>query len=146
MSCSPAFAQSALCTAGTVTPDPSFSQVAGVGFNLNQDMAVDGGVASAPGAVAIPNSITISVERSGPIPGNDALRVQLTGMNDTFYCYGGVLKSGVPIPIGQLNTKCWDNTGDFATPSTLFKRVDVIVPGASTEEPFSFCLTSVSVE
>jgi hypothetical protein len=53
----------------------------------------------------------------------------------------------VPIPIGNFNTKCWDNSGTYATSSTPFKRVDVLVPGsASTDEPFAFCLTNVVVE
>ena len=147
VSCSPAFAPSALCTAGTVTADPTYLQVAGVGFNLNQDLAVDGGVASALGAINIGKSITVSVDQSDALAGNTSLRVQLTDANDKFYCHGGKLQSGVPIPIGEFNTQCWSNAGEFATPSTLFKRVDVIVPGnASTDQPFSFCLTGVAVE
>jgi Glycosyl hydrolase family 12 len=153
VSCSPAFASSALCTAGTVTADPSYSQVAGVGFNLHQDLGVDagvdvdGGATSSMDSITIGNSITVSLAKSGTGVGNSALRLQLTDANNNFYCYGGQLNSGVPIPITQLNTKCWDNSGTFATSSTPFKRVDVIVPGsASTDEPFAFCLTNVSVE
>ncbi len=177
VSCSPAFAPSALCTSGTVTADASYSQAAGVGFNLNQDpvgggvdagmsidasiddgldggmsradggTASDGGVTSALGTITIGNSITVSVARAGTLPGNSALRLQLTDVNGNYYCYGGALQSGVPIPVAQLNTKCGDNSGAFATSSTLFKRLDVLVPGsASTEEPFAFCLTDVSVQ
>jgi len=173
VSCSPAFPPSALCTAGTVTGDPTYNQVAGVGFNLSQGAAavdasadldggvglldsgadvdggasIDAGAAGALGTVTIANSITVSVERSGTLLGNTALRLQLADTNNNFYCYGGALQSGVPIPVGRLNTKCWDNSGTFATPSERFKRVDVIVPGAaSTDEPFAFCLTGVVVE
>jgi len=68
-------------------------------------------------------------------------------VNNNFYCYGGALQSGVPVAIGRFNTQCWNNAGKFATPTTLFKRVDVLVPGtASTEEPFAFCLTDVVVQ
>lgn len=181
VSCSPAFPPSALCTAGTVTADPTYNQVAGVGFNLNQDQTVDAGVASleddggrtdggndangndanndsgdyvgdggmprSVGSITIAKSISVSVTKSGTLGGNSALRVQLTGGDGSFYCYGGRLESGVPIPIGQFNTKCWDNSGKFANPSTPIKRVDVLVPGtASTDEPFAFCLTDVSVQ
>jgi cellulose 1,4-beta-cellobiosidase len=168
VSCVPAFAPSALCTAGTVTGDPTYNQVAGVGFNLNQDLAgatvdggeaidggvdsdggvaVDSGAAGWVGAINIGTSITVSLAKSGTLAGNSALRLQLTDVNNNFYCYGGALQSGVPIPIGRFNTQCWSNAGQSAKPSTLFKRVDVLVPGtASTEEPFAFCLSNVVVE
>jgi cellulose 1,4-beta-cellobiosidase len=174
VSCSPAFPPSALCTAGTVTGDPTYNQVAGVGFNLNQRAAadnagadVDGGVdgdggadvdldggatidagpAASLGFITIANSITVSVTKSGNPLGNTALRLQLADVDNNFYCFAGTLKSDVPIPVAQLNTKCWDNSGTFATPSTRFKRVDVIVPGnASADEPFSYCLTGVAVQ
>lgn len=72
---------------------------------------------------------------------------RLTDANNTFYCYGGRLTSGTAIPIAQFNTRCWDNSGTFATSSTLFKRVDILVPySASTDEPFAYCLTNVSVK
>jgi hypothetical protein len=173
VSCSPAFPPSALCTAGTVTADPTYNQVAGVGFNINQGIggdgtagidggtasidggtSIDGGIASVDGGgsgsvgtITIGTSLTVSVEKSGTLPGNSALRVQLMDANNNFYCYGGKLNSGVAIPVGAFNTKCWDNSGKSATPSTRFKRIDVLVPGAaSSAEAFAFCLTNVSVE
>jgi hypothetical protein len=180
VSCAPAFAPSALCTSGTVTGDPSYSQVAGVGFNLNQNqsggggtvdasMSLDGdnggsldvsissadgglvvdggGTTSALGTVTIPTSITVSLVKSGSLAGNSALRLQLTDMQGNYYCYAGGLRSGVPIPVGALNTHCWDNSGTFATSATQFTRADVIVPGsASSEAPFAFCLTGASVQ
>lgn len=172
VSCWPVFPPSALCTAGTVTADPTYNQVAGVGFNLNQHgPAVDGGVDADPGvgadggwaldggaaidadptgplgSISIANSVTVSIEKSGTLAGNTALRLQLADVNNNFYCFAGPLKSGVPIPVERFNTKCWDNSGSFATPSTRFKRVDVIVPGsASTDAPFAYCLTGVAVD
>jgi cellulose 1,4-beta-cellobiosidase len=184
VSCAPAFAPSALCTAGTVTGDPTYNQVAGLGFNFNQgagagkggavdggtavdvpaevdaaegDAAVegdagegapvDGGAAASLGTITIGKSITVSVAATGGLKGNNSLRVQLMDVNNNFYCYGGALNSGVPIPIGKFNTQCWSNTGTYATASTLFKRVDVLVPGtASTDQPFAFCLTNVTVQ
>jgi hypothetical protein len=42
---------------------------------------------------------------------------------------------------------CWNNKGKYATPTTRIKRVDVLVPGsASSDLPFSFCLTNVTVQ
>lgn len=175
VSCLPGFASTALCTAGTVTADPSYNQVAGIGFNLEQalgrgfgaDAGLDtdgggesdggastdgggeseGGAAGGMGSITIPNSIAVSVAKSGSLSGNSALRLQLTDVDDNFYCYGGALNSGVPIPIAKLNTQCWSNSGVYATPSTRFKRVDVLVPGsASTDETFAFCLTGVTVQ
>jgi hypothetical protein len=156
-----------------VTADPTYNQVAGVGFNINQGIggdgtagidggtasidggtSIDGGLASfdgggsgSVGTITIGTSLTVSVEKSGTLPGNSALRVQVMDANNNFYCYSGKLNSGVAIPVGAFNTKCWDNSGKFATPSTRFKRVDVLVPGAaSSDEAFAFCLTNVSVE
>ena len=72
---------------------------------------------------------------------------QLTDSNNNFYCYVGRWTSGVAIPTAQFNTRCWDNSGTFATSSLLFKRVDILVPSnAPTDAPFAYCLTNVSVE
>jgi cellulose 1,4-beta-cellobiosidase len=163
VSCAPAFAPSALCASGTVTADPSYAQVAGIGFNFNQGLSVgaaldagieldardaaDAGVGSLVGTVLIPKSITVAVAKSGALAGNAALRVQLTDENNNYYCYGGRLVSDTPIPIDQFNETCWNNKGKFANGTTPIKRVDVLVPGTSaTDLPFSFCLTNVSVE
>jgi len=163
MSCSPALPPSALCTSGAITADPSYNSVAGVGFNLNQDLAsatsavdaaVDGGATdpsdggglfASLGTVTIPTSITVSVTRTGTLTGNSSLRAQMTDVNGIDYCYGGSMAES--IPIGKFNTKCWNNSGDAATPTTRFRRVDIIVPSsASTEQDFAYCLTNVVVE
>jgi cellulose 1,4-beta-cellobiosidase len=149
VSCSPAFPPTALCTAGAVTADPTYLSTAGLGFNLSQDTGGDGGAdASSVDGITIGQSITIAVERSGATTGNAVLRVQLTDSDDNFYCaFGGKWTSGVAIPITQFNTHCWDNSGTFATPSLLFRRVDILVPSsASLDEPFAYCLTNVSVQ
>jgi cellulose 1,4-beta-cellobiosidase len=167
VACVPAFASSALCTSGTVTGDLSYLQLAGLGFNFNQGArasttvdagagldggaidagTVDGDGGSAVGTIVIPKSITVSVDKFGTLPGNTALRVQLTDKDNNSYCYGGKLVSGTPIPIDQFNETCWNNKGKFATATTAIKRADVLVPGAASGDlPFSFCLTNVSVE
>ena len=107
------------------------------GALLEEARPAGGGVPAAGGSGAA----------TGGLKGNNSLRVQLMDVNNNFYCYGGALNSGVPIPIGKFNTQCWSNTGTYATASTLFKRVDVLVPGtASTDQPFAFCLTNVTVQ
>ena len=148
VSCSPAFPPTALCTAGIVTADPTSLSVAGLGFNLSQETGGDGGAdGNSIGTIAIERSITITVEKTGATAGISGLLVQLTDSNNNFYCaYDGRWTSGVPIPVTQFS-RCWNNTGVFATSSTLFKRVDILVPSsASRDKPFAFCLTNVSVE
>jgi hypothetical protein len=131
-----------------VTADPPFLSVGGLGFNFSQDTGSDGGVdASSIDGITIGQSITITVEKSGTLAGNSALRVELTDSNGHYYCaLEGKWTSGVAIPITQFNTHCWDNSGTFATPSMLFRRVDILVPSnASIDVPFAYCLTNVSV-
>jgi hypothetical protein len=61
------------------------------------------------------------------------------------YCYGGSMANA--IAIGEFNTQCRNNQGEAATASTLFRRIDIIVPSsASTEQDFACCLTKVSVQ
>ena len=149
VSCSPAFPPTALCTAGAVTADPTYLSTAGLGFNLSQDTGNDGGVdANSVDGITISQSITITVEKSGAFAGNSALRVELTDSNGHYYCaLEGKWTSGVAIPITQFNTHCWNNSGTFATPSMLFRRVDILVPSsASMDEQFAYCLTNVSLQ
>jgi len=151
--CSPAMGPSALCIAGAVSADTTYHATAGLGFMLNQDLSanvdaadVDAGAIPAIGTITIPNSITVTAPKSGNnLAGNNSLRLQLTDVDGNLFCYGGALDA--PIPIGQLNTKCWNNSGDAATPSTAFTRLDVIVPSSSSSErDFSYCITNVTVQ
>jgi cellulose 1,4-beta-cellobiosidase len=158
LSCTPAFAPSALCTSGAITADPTYHSVAWVGFNLNQDVAAAGGAAGPDGgavaadggavplgSITIPNSITVSVTKSGTLTGNSSLRAQLTDETGTDYCYGGPMTDAIPIE--KFNTMCWNNTGSFATSSTAFRTLEVIVPSsASTEQDFAYCITNVTVQ
>jgi hypothetical protein len=151
--CSPSFGPSALCIGGAVSADTTYHATAGLGFMLNQDLLVDGGATGADGGtippigtITIPNSITVTVAKSGgSLQGNSYLRVQLTDVDGNRFCHAVALDA--PIPIGQFNTACWNNTGAAATSSTAFTRVDVIVPSsAASEEDFAFCITNVSVQ
>lgn len=155
--CSPAFGPSALCIAGSVSADTSYRATAGLGFMLNQevlvpgaaqelDASIDGGAIPPVGSITVPTSITVTVAKSGTdLAGNSSLRVQMTDVNGNLFCYGGAMDA--PIPIEKFNTKCWNNSGDAATPSTAFTRLDVIVPSSSSSErPFSYCITNVTVQ
>ena len=171
--CSPALGPSALCTAGVVSADPTYHATVGVGFELNQDQLaggdvsdldgglssldaalgeLDGGLSSSDGGlipsihtITIPNSLTVSVLRSDNFVGNASLRAQLIDVDGNIFCYGGPINDA--IPIGKFNTQCWNNKGTFASSSTLFSRLDIIVPSsATTDLPFSYCLTNVVIQ
>jgi hypothetical protein len=153
--CSPDLGLSAICAAGTVSADPTYHATAGLGFELNQDLSggldggvdvdVDGGNISPIGAITIPNSLTVAVDKSAQVNGNNSLRVQMTDVDGNLFCYSGPMIE--PIPVAKLNTQCWNNKGTFATPSTLFTRLDIIVPSsATTDLEFAYCLTNVVVQ
>lgn len=150
--CSPAFGPTALCTTGGIEADSTYHATAGMGFMLNQDpvaavdaAAIDGGAIPTVGSITIPNTVAVNLVKSGNLTGNNSMRLQLVDVEGKLFCYGGALNA--PVPITKFNTACWNNTGDFATPSTLFTRLDVIVPSsAAIQQDFSYCLTSVSVQ
>jgi hypothetical protein len=150
--CSPDLGASAMCAAGTVSADPTYHATAGLGFELNQDLYdggvdidVDGGNIAPVGAITIPNSLSVAVDRTAPLNGNNSLRVQMTDVEGNLFCYSGPMTE--PIPVAKLNTQCWNNKGTFATPSTLFTRLDIIVPSsATTDLEFAYCLTNVVVQ
>jgi hypothetical protein len=106
---------------------------------------VDGGDIAPIGTITIPNSLTVAITKSDSLGGDSSLRLQLKDVDGNLFCYAGPLNE--VIPIDKLNTQCWNNKGDFATSSTLFTRLDVIVPSsATTDLPFSYCLANVTVQ
>jgi len=152
VTCKPGFAPSALCIAGAITKDPTYQSVAALGFNLQQAPPVEAGTdAGASGvsldAITIPTSIAVTVQKFGTGSGNSALCVQLTDSNNHYFCaLEGTWSSGQPIPITHFNSKCWDNSGTYATPTMSFKRVDVLVPSsAPVDRSFAFCLTQITL-
>lgn len=106
---------------------------------------LDGGLISPIGVITIPTSIAVSLSRSNRLGGNTSLRAQLTDVNGNIFCYGGPLNDAIPIT--QFNTMCWNNKGTFATPTTPFTRLDIIVPSsATTDLEFGYCLTNVVIQ
>jgi hypothetical protein len=153
VTCVPGFAPSALCIAGAITKDPTYQSVAALGFNLQEAPPVEAGTDAGPSeasldAITIPTSIAITVQKFGSGSGNNALRLQLTDSNDHYFCaLEGTWSSAQPIPITHFNSKCWDNSGTYATPTMSFKRVDVLVPSsAPVDRSFAFCLTEISLQ
>ncbi len=146
----PALGPTALCTTGGISADTTYNSTAGIGFYLNQDVGariwpgVD--AAAVPvGTITVPNSLSVSITKSGTFNGNTSLRAQLVDQDGNRFCYGGPLN--VPIPITDFNTMCWNNTGDFAKPTTTFERLEIMVPSSAvSEEDFSYCLTGVTVQ
>jgi len=108
--------------------------------------AVDGGAMISPiGAITVPTSVTVSVSRTEGLSGNQSLRAQLTDADGNIFCYGGPLNEAIPIT--KFNTQCWNNKGTFATSSTLFTRIDIIVPSsAASDLAFGYCLGNVVIQ
>jgi cellulose 1,4-beta-cellobiosidase len=143
--------QDQLATGGAVDVDGSVSDVDSSVSDIDGSISdldggiSDGGAIAAIGAITIPSSVTVSISRPDKLNGNANLRVQLTDVDGNLFCYGGPLNNA--ILIGQFNTQCWNNKGTFATPSTRFTRLDIIVPSsATTDMSFGYCLTNVVIQ
>lgn len=139
--CSPNFSTAALCAAGIVGADASSVSIAGVGFNLNQSTA------GSTSNISALTDVTVTVAKATGA-GDAAARIQLvstTGTSSTVYCVeAGQWATGVPIPIGQFNTKCADGSGTALTAGTPITSLDVVIPAdAAISRPFSFCLSGV---
>ncbi len=108
--------------------------------------AIDGGELISPiGSITIPTSVSVTVTRTDGLSGNQSLRAQLTDVDGNIFCYGGPLNEA--IPIGKFNTQCWNNKGTFATPTTRFTRLDIIVPSsAASDLAFGYCLGNVVIQ
>jgi hypothetical protein len=144
VSYTPALPSSALCIAGSMTRDPTYYSVVGVGMNVNQDPA-SGNVQG----LAITESVTVTTALVGSAKGNSALRLQLVDMDGNFYCVeAGAWTSGVPTPIASFRKQCWDSSvPNAAAPAgTQARRVDVFLPGALTNQEFSYCLVDLSAK
>jgi hypothetical protein len=127
-----------------VTADTTYNSVVGVGFNLNQTTAT-GAIA---GNHAAPATVTVNTVLSGAGTGNAAMRVQLTDSASNSWCVeSGTWSTGVAIPIGNFNTKCWaPATGTFLAAGTNIVAVHVVIPGdALVDRPYSFCLTGATL-
>jgi hypothetical protein len=130
-----------LCACGTVKGAADYSGVAMVGINLNQEAgSMTVGTVTPSGA-----GITVAVKGAG----TTALRLQIQGpMGDTDasqrWC-ADLPAAGGTIPWSNFQFECWE--GGMRTPfngTAAIAAVMVLVPGKTTDVPFSFCVTSLS--
>jgi hypothetical protein len=125
-----------LCAEGIVKADKSFASGASLGWNLNQ-------------ADMMPNPVqTIATTGTGitvNVPGSTStMRVQISaGANQ--WC--------APMPAGgngtikwtDFKTKCWEGGGTAYAAGTAIEAIQIVVPSAPTDVPFSFCLVSAGI-
>jgi hypothetical protein len=141
--CTPALLPSALCIAGSMTRDPSYLSMAAVGMNLNQDAA------GTVHGLAINETITVTTQLMSDAKANTALRLQLVDMDGNYYCVPAQgWKSGEPIPITKFRKQCWDSSVPDAAAhvGVQARHLDVFVPGALTDQEFSFCMLDLSAK
>jgi hypothetical protein len=144
ISCTPALPSSAICIAGSMTRDPTYYSIVGVGMNVNQDPQ-SGTVQGLP----ITESITVTTQLVGSAKANAALRLQLVDMDGNFYCVeAGAWQSGVPTPITSFRKQCWDiSVPDAAAPvGTQARHFDVFLPGGLSDQEFSFCIVDLAAK
>jgi hypothetical protein len=133
-----------LCVTGSITPDPAYASVAGLGWNIAQT------IATAPAIGTIATSGTGLVVNVAMVTGltltqggGSQLRAQIQNAT-TSWC-APIAASGVSmLPWSTFNTKCYDTTQAGAAPYTVgtpLTAVQLIVPSAVTAiGPFNFCL------
>jgi len=128
-----------LCVSGNVKTDTSFASGASLGWNLNQ-------------AEMMPNPVT-TVATTGMgitvnVPGaTSTMRVQISAgsAEATQWC--------APMPAGGMGTikwtdfknKCWTGGGAAYAVGTPIDAIQIVVPSAMADVPFSFCLVSASL-
>ena len=136
--CSPSFGANAICAAGKVAGDSTYSSVVGFGFNLMQaNTSTD-----APTMVSAPSYMTFYYTKSG----TGQLRLQISNGTKS-WCFDtlGVNYSGFSIPISEFNTACWDNSGTYLTSGTSIQSVELIIPSGLSAVTFSDCLLDVKL-
>jgi hypothetical protein len=128
-----------LCATGTVAKSEDGSQLAFIGFNVNQNPGM-----ATPGAVKPTGvALTVSFKQTGTFP----LRVQIQAKGATAatrWC-ANVTTSPATIPYETFNTACWDDSGTFFdTATTEIESVLLLVPGnVEVDVPFNACLEGV---
>ena len=134
-----ATAMKQLCVSGNVKGDKALASGASLGWNINQ-------------AEMLPNPVTtLATTGSGitvNVPGATAtMRVQISAgsAEATQWC--------APMPAGGMGTikwgdfknKCWTGGGAVYTVGTPIDAIQIVVPSATADTPFSFCLVSASI-
>ena len=130
-----------LCAEGTVVQSADSSEVAFLGFNINQPPG------SSTTATAKPTGtgLTVSFTKTGTFP----LRVQIQAKNATAasrWCAEITGTSPATIPYAMFNTECWTGGAGTAYNPAMgeIEAVLLLIPGATDADvPFSACLTGV---
>lgn len=132
--------QSNICAQGTLEADTTYAATAGMGCALNQAPE-----ANAPTADFTPTGDGLYVQLTGNTNG---LRVQIRALGGDVdenkrWCApvppGGTGK----IPWTTFNTKCWNNSGNYFSPGTPIRWIEITDPSSNTATtPIDFCLVN----
>ncbi len=133
----------ALCTRGATGTSSPTVYGAGIGFNLNQAMAM--GAASPPIQPFAATGAGISYQLSAlPAQGVRLAIGDSDGTTGTDYCAVLSAASGT-VTWGKFNSKCWDDSGTFLTgPPPNATHMEFQVPSVAAATPFEFCVDSVA--
>ncbi|MDQ2646735.1 MAG: hypothetical protein M3020_23225 [Myxococcota bacterium] len=130
-----------LCVDGTVAKSADSSEVAFLGFNINQSPGASATATAKPTGTGL----TVSFTKSGTFP----LRVQIQAKNATAasrWCAEITGTSPATIPYAMFNTECWEGGAGTAYNPAMgeIEAVLLLVPGnTETDVAFSACLTGV---
>ena len=133
--------QSSLCAQGTLEADPTYASTAGMGFALRQAPE-----ANAATADWTPTGDGLYVQLTGT---TSALRVQLRALggdtDETKRWCAPVPQGGTgKIPWTSFNNKCWNNSGNYFTPTTPIRWIEITDPSSNVvTTPMDFCLVNV---
>jgi hypothetical protein len=147
VSCVPALASGTACVCGNTGMQGAGSASSTtwgseIGFNIGQAMATSS--ASPPNTPFTLSGAGITYTLTN-LPTNARLVVDNAG---TDYCFNLTAASvTTPIPWASFNTKCWDNSGTALSgaPSASHIVFQVVSSASMASNPFSFCVTSVSL-
>ena len=118
-----------------MSPDPTFASVAGVGWNINQ-------------AMALPNPEMTTEARAPGSPsasGRYRESARLYQDETTEWCAPLPAGGSGTIPWAMFNTQCWDGTGIAFVAGTPISKVQVVLPSdAVMSRPFCICLVSAA--
>lgn len=135
----------------TSTSDYDYSEIWGadLGWNLNQDAAVDGGEAGAQNPADFSDVTSVTVNLVGATGLNMRVQLETRDAEDkpVYYCATLPL-TNLPstVQLNTLKTECWKSTGNVAFDPTKDQPVSfalAIVTSATKEYPISFCVTDL---
>ena len=141
----PAMLTTSFCATGNIMADTTYASVAGMGFNVNQEMGMTSTSPPINMVAASGTGLAINVMSTGLTlsPGGSQLRAQVKA-GATDFC-ANIAASGVNmIPWTMFNSKCWNTseTGAMAfAAGTQIKAVELIIPsGMAAIASFNICL------